>query len=80
MSATKYILPETAIFAATLLHHEGGAKSYIENLPNFTYPLASNKETGKYNLNFKESTSQPERLRFVEAMRKEICAHEIDKN
>ena len=79
MSATKYILPETESFSATLLHHKGGAKSSIENLPNLTYPLASNTETGNYNFNFKESTIQPERLEFVEEISKYMSSHEYEK-
>ena len=41
MSANKYILPETAIIVAKLLHHEERDKYFPENLPNLTNPLAS---------------------------------------
>ena len=80
MSATKSILTETASFAANLLHHEERSKSSPENLPNFTNPMASNVELVNDSFNFKKATSQPDRLEFVEARRKEICAHEIDKH
>ena len=62
MSATKYILPETAIFAANLLHHDEISKSSPENIPNFTNNLASNIEPGNYTFTFKEYTSQPDSL------------------
>ena len=65
MSATNSILPETASFAANILHHEERAKSYTENLPNFTNPLVSNIKSGNYTFTFKEATSQPDRMEFV---------------
>ena len=79
MSATKYILTETAIFSPKLIHHEERAKSYPENLPNLTNPLASNIEAGNDKFIFKEANNKPEGLDFVGATRKKIGAHEIDK-
>ena len=76
MSATKFIIPETESFASKLFHHEEIFKSYQDNLPNFTSPLVSNIKEVNDTFNFKVSTSQPERLEFVEAMRKEIFSHE----
>ena len=63
-----------------MVHHEERAKSYIDNIPNFTNPLDPDIEAGSDTSTFKEPTSQPSRLDFVESTRKEICAHEIDKN
>ena len=40
MSATKYILPETASFSVKLIHHEERAKDSPDILPNFTNPNA----------------------------------------
>ena len=79
MSATKSIIPETDSFAANLLHHEDIARYSTDNLPNFVNPLDSNIKEEKYTFTFKEFTSQPDSLEFVEAIRKEICSHEIDK-
>ena len=79
MSATKYILPETASFPANVLHHEEIPNSSPENLPNFMNHLVSDTEEGNKTFNSKEATSQPGRLDFVEATRKEIGAHENDK-
>ena len=70
MSTTKSILPETASFSAKMLHHKEIYKSSQYNLPNLTNPLDSDIEAGNDTLTFKESTSQPDRLDFVEAMRK----------
>ena len=80
MSATKSIITETASLAARLLHHEERAKSSPENTPNFTNPLESIVEAGNDTSPLKEPTVQPDRLGFVNAMRKEIGAHEIDKH
>ena len=41
--STKSILPETASFAAKILHHEDISKSSTDNLPRFTNPLSSNR-------------------------------------
>ena len=79
MSATKSIIPETDSFAANLLHHEDIARYSTDNLPNFVNPLDSNIKEEKYTFTFKEFTSQPDSLEFVEAIRKEICSREIDK-
>ena len=79
ISVTKSILPETAKFSANILYHEYISKSSPDNIPNFTNPLYSIIETGNYTFTFKETTSQPVRMGFVEAIRKEICANEIDK-
>ena len=59
MSATKYIIPETASFADKFLHHKERAKSSTENTPKFTNPLISNIEEGNLTFTFKESTIQP---------------------
>ena len=80
MSDTESILPETVSFAAKQLHHEERANSYPENTPNFTNPLDPKIEAGNDTLKSKEYTSKPDRLDFVEETRKEIGAHEIDKN
>ena len=80
ISSTKSILPEKASFSAKLIHHEDINNYSPDNLPNFTNPLVSRIEAVNYTFTFKYATSQPDRLEFVEAMRKEIGAHEIDKN
>ena len=80
MYASNSILPETASFESKMIHHEYRARSSPGNLPNFTNPLDSSIEAGNDNFTFKEATIQPDRLEFVEAMRKEIGAHEIDKH
>ena len=74
MSDTKYNIPETASFAAKLLHHEDIDNSSPDNLPNFTNPMASIMEAVNDTFTFKEATSQPDRLDFVESIRKEIGA------
>ena len=79
MSANKSILPETANFATKLIHHEEISRSSTYNLPNLYNPLVPNIEVGKYTCTFKDSTSQPYMLNFVESMRREIGAREIDK-
>ena len=76
MHDTNSTLPETESFAYKLLHHEERSKSSPYNFPNFTNPLASIIEAGNDNFTFNEATSQPDRLDFVEATRKEIGAHE----
>ena len=63
-----------------MIHHKEKAKSSQDNLPNFTNPLVSNTEEGNLKFKFKESTSKPDRLDFVEDTRKEICAHENENN
>ena len=80
MYGTKFILQETANFAARLLHHKERANSYPENLLNFTNPLASNIEAGNDKFTFKETTSKSTSLDLVEAMRKEIGAQKINKH
>ena len=70
MTSTKSILPEIENFAAKLLHHEERAKSSPDNLPNLNNPLVSNIKEGNDTFNFKEATSQPYRLDFVESIRK----------
>ena len=80
MSATNSIILESSSFASKSLHHEETDKSYPDNLPNFTNPLASNIKPRNDTFNFKEVTSQPDRLDFFEAMRKEIGTYEIDKH
>ena len=80
MSANNSILPVTEIFEAKIIHHEERANSSPDNLPNFINPLSSNKEAGNNNFTSKEATSQLDRIDFVEAMRKKISAHEIDKD
>ena len=70
MSATKFILPETASFEANLFHCEERANSCLENLPDFTSPLVSNIEKGNRNFTFKEVTSKTDNVEFVESMRK----------
>ena len=80
MYFTKYILPETEIFATKLLRHEETSKSSTYNIPNFTNPLVSHLSEGNDTFIFKESTSQPGVMDFVEAMRKEKGTHEIDKH
>ena len=42
MSTTKYILLETAVFEANLLHHKKISKTYPENIPNCANTLVSN--------------------------------------
>ena len=49
-----------------------------KNLPNFTNPMASKIEAENGTFKFKGATSQPDRMEFVEATRKEIGPHEID--
>ena len=44
--------------------------SSIENPLNLTIPLESNTESGNVTFTFKVSTSQPDRLDFMEARRK----------
>ena len=80
MSTTKFVLTETASYASKLLHHEEIENSSQEILPNFTNPLASNIGEGNDTFTFKEATSQPGRLDFMEATSKEIGKHEIDKH
>ena len=80
MYATKSVLPETASFSPEMIHHEYREKSSTENLTNFAYPLASNIEARNVTSRFKESTSQPVRRLFVEATRRVICDHGIDKH
>ena len=70
MYVAKSILPETASFAAKLIQYEERAKSSPDNLPNFTNPLASIMEAVNDTFTFKEATSQPDRMDFVEAKRK----------
>ena len=67
---TKFIIPETARFSAKLIHHEEKSNSPPENIPNFTNPLVSNIEEVNATFTFNESTSQPDRMDFVEAKRK----------
>ena len=67
MTITKYIIPETAIFAANLLQHEERANLYPDNLPNFNNPLVSNIEEVNDTFTFKEAISQPDSLELVEA-------------
>ena len=45
MFSTKSILPEIESFSAKMIHHKERHKSFLDNLPNFTNPLASIKET-----------------------------------
>ena len=71
MSVTKSILPETASLSTNLLHHERIFNSSPQNLPNFINPLVSNIEEVNDTFTFKEYSSQPDRLEFVEAIRKE---------
>ena len=80
MSGTKSILSETERIVANLLHHEEIANSSPENLLNFTNTLVSSIQTVNYTFTFKEATSKLDRLDFMEAKRKEICAHEIDNH
>ena len=80
ISVTNSILPETASFASKLILNEEKSKSSPDNLPNLTNHLVSNIEEVNYTFTFKESTSQPERLDFVEKMRKEIGAPENDNH
>ena len=70
MSVAKYVLPETAIFAAKLIHHKERDKSSPGKFPNFNNPLASSIEAGNYTFIFKEATSQYDRLVFLGEMRK----------
>ena len=62
MSATKYIIPETASFTDKFLHHKERAKSSQENIPKFTNPLISNIEEVNLTFTFREATIQPEGL------------------
>ena len=70
MYSTKSILPKTVIFAAKLTHHEEISKSSPENITKFTNPLDSNIDSGNDNFTFKEDTNQPDRLEFLEAVKK----------
>ena len=63
-----------------MLHNEEISKYSLENLPNFTNLLTSNTEEGNNNFTFKKTTSQPNRLEFVEATIKYTSAHEDDKH
>ena len=63
-----------------MIHHEEIYKSSQYNLPNFNNPLAYIIEAVNDIFTFKESTSQPYRMDFVEALRKKIGAHEINKH
>ena len=76
MSLTNSIIPKTVSFSDKLLHHEEKSKSSPENLTNFNNTLNSNIQAGNDNFTFKESTIQPDRLKFVEDMIKEIGTHE----
>ena len=80
MSANKSIILETESFAAKLIHHEELAKSSPENITNFANPLNSNIEAGIETFTFKETTSQPESLDFVEALIEGIGSHEDEKH
>ena len=68
MYYVKYILSEIASFADKLILHEERAKSSPDNLPNLTNHLAYNIEAGDDTFNFKEATSQPNRMDFVETI------------
>ena len=57
MSFTKSIILETVSFAANLLHREEIFNYSLENIYNFTNPLASNIESGNDTFSFKEVTS-----------------------
>ena len=80
MYATKFIIPETVSFAYKLIHHEERSKSSLENLPKFTNPLISNIDAVNNTFDFKEAMIQPDKLNFLEPMRKDIGANEIDKH
>ena len=80
MSTTNPIIPETEIFEDNLIRHEERAKYYPDNLPNLTNPLAPNIQVGNNKFTFKEASSKPARLDFVEGIRKEIFAHKDDQN
>ena len=80
MSSTKSILPETTSFSANLIHHKERPEYSPENLPNFTNPLVSNIEEGNDISTFKEFTSEPGRLEFVEEIRNAIFVHEKYKH
>ena len=77
---TSQYFQETAIFEAKLLHHEERYKSSPGNLPNFNKTLVSNIEPFNDTYAFKEATSHPNRLEFVEEMIKEIGSHEVDRH
>ena len=64
------ILFQHSNFPSKMILHEEKANSFTENLPNFTTPLVSNTEEGNGTFTFKETTSQPDRLEFVDTMRK----------
>ena len=80
VSVTKSILTRTASFASKLIHHKEKDMSSADNLTNFTNPLESTIESGNDIFTFKETTRQPNRLDFVEEMRKYISAHEDYKH
>ena len=63
-----------------MIHYEEIDRYYQGNLPNFTNPLVLKIEDVNDTFTFNEATGQPERLHFVEAMRKEIGSHENDKH
>ena len=80
ISSTNSILSETGSFAAKMLHHKEISKYLPDNLPKFTNPLAYNIEAGNENFTFKEYTSQPDMLEFLESMSKDISDHEDDRH
>ena len=80
MSITTYILPEKESCVDKMLHHEERSKYSLDNLSNFTNPLDSKIQSGKDTFAFKGSTSQTDRLEFLESTRKEIGAPEDDKH
>ena len=63
-----------------MIHFEERSKSSPENLSSLTNPLVSNIDVGNSIFGFKEATSQPDQLEFVENIIKEIGAHEDDQN
>ena len=65
MSSNKFIITETAIFSAKLIHHEEISKSSQENLTNFTNPLYSNIEAVNDTFIFKEAKIISDKLYFV---------------
>ena len=80
MYFTKPMLLEIESFTVNIIHHEERAKYYLENFPNFTNPLVSNTEEVNYTFIFKEATSQPTCVDFMERTRKEIVTNENDKH
>ena len=80
MYSTKSVLLRNSDFSENLLSHEERAKYSLENLTNFTNSLASKIESVNDTFNFNESTSQPERMEFLESTRKEFGAHEDDQH